>query len=228
MDFSNVQCWIWEVNEHSLHLSQRCSVPLTRFGGGVILGRRRKGLFVRFQWRSTWIARVLGIVLVQSVAVDNITGELDVVVLHRSEPDTTGLEGVITYRELADFRIVHTEDLGLFAGTKTKTGNQIHQEQDDARSAKGVGKARGGVGKLIGQLDVVAIEPSTMNCGEPVEMRDVITTAASAQKSPRAKRQGTHAAKKPVKRLPTSPPMACTAKMSKASSIPRTNLTFVA
>lgn len=56
----------------------------------------------------------------------------------------------MTYRELADFCVVHPEDLGLFTSTKTKTRDEVHDEQDYARSAKGVGKAGRGVGKLVG------------------------------------------------------------------------------
>lgn len=118
--------------------------------GGVLVSGRREGFLVRVHWRSSIAARVLRINLVQSVAIDHIAGKLDVVILDQIRTRPKLLEPMITYGELADFCIIHAENLCLFTCTKTKTRDEVHDEQDDAGSAKGIGEAGRGVGKLVG------------------------------------------------------------------------------
>lgn len=75
----------------------------------------------------------------------------------------------------------------------------------------------------------MAVEPSTADNGESIEMGYVIARILLVCKD--GQQLGgdeAYAAKRPVKRFPTRPPTAWTAKMSKASSIPRKNLTLVA
>ncbi len=63
------------------------------------------------------------------------------------------------------------------------------------------------------------IEPTPFDDGEPIEVGYVIAKVPSVPEYRLL--ADTHAAKKPVHKLPTSPPMACTAKISSASSMPR-------
>lgn len=75
----------------------------------------------------------------------------------------------------------------------------------------------------------MAVEPSTGDDGGSIEMRYIIARKSLVCKDgQQLVDDEAYAAKRPVKRFPTRPPTAWTAKMSKASSIPRKNLTLVA
>ena len=65
-----------------------------------------------------------------------------------------------SYSKFSEFSIIDTEDLSLFAGTKRKSRNQIHNEQNDAGNKEGVRKSSHGIGNLITELNPVAINPT--------------------------------------------------------------------
>lgn len=159
-------------------------------------------------------AAVLALVLVHHVAThDGIAHQLNVVV-----------------RKLADFGVVHAEDLCFFGSAETEARDEVHDEEDQARAAEAVGEAGEGVGQLVGELHPVRVEPAAGDFGEAIQMSNVLAGGNVSREISRLRymRDGAYAAKIPVRRLPTKPPMACTAKISRASSMPRTNLSFVA
>lgn len=108
--------------------------------------------------RRILIPRELRLRLIhQRIAIDHITRQFNIVVC-----------------ELADLSIVHAEDFSFFAGAETQAGDEVHDEEDDAGAAEGVGEARDGVGELVGELDPVAVEPAALDDGEAVEVRYVV------------------------------------------------------
>lgn len=87
------------------------------------------------------IARELAIALVhQGVAVDDIPRQFDVIV-----------------GELANLGIIHAKNFSFFGGAQAQAGDEVHDEEDEAGAAEGVGEAGDGVRKLEGELDPVAI-----------------------------------------------------------------------
>lgn len=165
---------------------------------------------------------------------DDLTGEFHEIILQRQGLALSGfrVKGMRdTYSEFTNLRIVDTEDLGLFRGTEAETRDHIHDEEDETGSAERVGKTGRGVGDLVCHLNPVTVEPSSLDDRVAIKMSYVVTS--SGQYCARAqsfslREQETYAAKKPVRIFPTIPPMACSAKMSRASSTPTTNFSFVA
>ena len=82
----------------------------------------------------------------------------------------------VVVRELADLSIIDTQDLGLLADAEGQTRDQVHDEQDEAGSAKGVDTTRDGVSELVAELDPVLVEPSTWNLSEAIKMCYVISS----------------------------------------------------
>ncbi len=80
-----------------------------------------------------------------------------------------------TYGKFANLGVVDTQNLLLLGRTQAETRYQIEQEQNDAGSAKGVSEARDRAGQLVGELDPVLIQPTTLDDCEAVEMGNVIT-----------------------------------------------------
>lgn len=81
----------------------------------------------------------------------------------------------IIIRELAQLRIIHAVVLILLGRAQRQPWDQVHQEQNEARAAEGVGEACYGIGELVGQLDVVFVEPATGDDGSAIESCYVIT-----------------------------------------------------
>lgn len=81
----------------------------------------------------------------------------------------------ITYGELSDFGIVNAHDLIFLARAKVESGNEVDDKQDNAASAEGVSEARDRVCQLVRKLDVVFIDPASVNLGETIQVRNVIT-----------------------------------------------------
>jgi hypothetical protein len=77
--------------------------------------------------------------------------------------------------ELADLGIVDTQDLGFFGGAEGEAGDQVHDEEDEAGSAEGVGTSGDGVSELVAELDPVMVEPAAWNLGEAIEMCYVVS-----------------------------------------------------
>jgi hypothetical protein len=121
----------------------------------IITRHRRSQFFVLRRRSSGFATRVLACGIAH--IVEDLTGELDVIV-----------------REFADFRIVDTENLGLFACAEGETGDEVHDEEDDAGTAEGVDTTGDGVSELVAELDPVVVEPSTRDLSEAVQMRYVV------------------------------------------------------
>lgn len=140
-----------------------------------------------------------------------------------------------TYGKFTNLGIVHTKDFFLFRDAQVQTGDQIDDEENDAASEERVGHTGDGVRQLVAELDVVVIDPASVNDRGTIEVGDVVTITreqALVECPPVygyfIRIRGPYAAKRPVKRLPTRPPMACTAKISSASSTRSTYLSLVA
>lgn len=152
------------------------------------------------------------------IAGQNVAAQLDVVIC-----------------ELAKLAIIKTDILLLRRGTERQAGDEVHQKEDDAGHDERVREAGNTVSELEAELDPVVIEPATRDHGETVEMRNVVAATMNGLVNRpqhwvgREEVRGvTYAAKKAVIRLPAIPPTACSAKISMASSMPRTNLSLVA
>jgi hypothetical protein len=79
-----------------------------------------------------------------------------------------------TYSKLANLGVVNTHDLIFLGGTKAEAGDEVHDEQDDACTEKGIGKSGDGVGKLVTKLDIVVVDPAAINLSNTVKVRYVI------------------------------------------------------
>ena len=73
---------------------------------------------------------------VDRVTVDDISGEFDVVILGWVRYEGYQARPQWTYGKLSDFSVVHTENLRLLAGAETKTGDEVHEEENDASSTE--------------------------------------------------------------------------------------------
>lgn len=89
----------------------------------------------------------------------------------------------IVVRELAELAVIDAHDLGFLGGAQRQAGDQVHEEEDDAGGEEGVGEARDGVGDLVAQLDVVAVEPAAGDLGDAVEVGDVVAGAGVSESS---------------------------------------------
>ena len=119
-------------------------------------------LMMRAHHRALLLGGVLAArIIPQRIPIDDIPRQLHVIV-----------------RELADLGVVHAQHLGFLRGAQLQTGDQVHDEEDEAGAAEGVGEAADGVGELVGQLDPVAVEPAAGDGGEAVEVGDVVAVHA--------------------------------------------------
>ena len=121
--------------------------------------------------------------------------------------------------EFTELRVVNTDNLSILRCAERKAGDEVHDEQDEAGAEEAVGETRDTVCELISELDVMAIQPAAIDLGETVEMRNVVTVSVRLADNQTCLSRGTHAANKPVNKLPTIPPTACSAKISSESSI---------
>jgi hypothetical protein len=110
--------------------------------------------------------RVAGAVLALGIAriIQHLTCQLNIVV-----------------GELANLGIVDTQDLSLFGGTQGQAGNEVHDEEDEAGSDKGVCGTRDGIGQLVSELDPVVVEPATGDDSVAIEMRYVIRSEEGSE-----------------------------------------------
>ena len=132
--------------------------------------------------------------------------------------------------ELAKLGIVEPQFLLLDRGAQAQARDQIHDKQDDTGDNEGPREPSDAVGELVGQLDVVVVEPAAIDLGEAIKVSDVVADEqlATCSKLNVVVDRQTYAAKRPVRRFPTIPPTPCSAKTSSASSIPTQNLILVA
>lgn len=81
----------------------------------------------------------------------------------------------IIIRELPQLMVIDANDFCFLGSTEREARDQVHDEEDDAGAKKGVGEAGDGVGELIAELNVVAVEPAAGYLGEAVQVGDVVT-----------------------------------------------------
>ena len=77
--------------------------------------------------------------------------------------------------KLAELVVVDADDFCFLTSAQRQAGDEVHDEEDDARAEEGVGEAGDGVCELVAELDVVAVEPAAGNTGEAVEVGDVVS-----------------------------------------------------
>lgn len=87
----------------------------------------------------------------------------------------------IVVGELSELGIVDTEDFGLLRAAEGKTWDEVHDEKDNAGSTEGVCETSNGVGKLVGKLNVVTVDPSTWNDSGAIEMSYVVRGKDTSQ-----------------------------------------------
>jgi hypothetical protein len=82
---------------------------------------------------------------------------------------------------------------------------------------KGVRHRRGRICELVCELDVMVVEPSAGNwCYAVIELHPKVNFAIPHPEKKKKKRTATlDCANRPVSRFPTTPPMACDAKIYK-------------
>jgi hypothetical protein len=86
-----------------------------------------------------------------------------------------------TYSVLANLALINTTFLSVFGGPKAKARDEVHDEEDNAGTEERVDEAGDAVRELVGELDVVAVEPTTGDLGEAVKMGNVIPVVAYSQ-----------------------------------------------
>jgi hypothetical protein len=93
--------------------------------------------------------------------------------------DVAAIDGAgdldVVVGKLAELSIIETDLLLLGGDAQRQTGDQVHDEQDEAGNNERVGEAGDGVGELVGELDPVAVNPATVDLGSAVEVGDVRT-----------------------------------------------------
>ena len=87
----------------------------------------------------------------------------------------------VIVRKLANLGIVDTQDLSLLGSSEGKTRDQVHDEEDDAGSPERVDTAGDGIGELVSELDPVAVEPSSRDDGETIQVCYVISGEESGE-----------------------------------------------
>jgi hypothetical protein len=76
--------------------------------------------------------------------------------------------------EFTNFGFIDTCDFGFLGRAERETWNQVHEEEDDAGHAERVTEASHAIAELVGELDVVVVEPSTGNESDSIQCRNVI------------------------------------------------------
>ncbi len=119
--------------------------------GGVRGAAESLLVHVQVMWCTGVLALCVGHV------VEHLAGQLNVVIC-----------------ELANLCVVDTEDFGFLAGAKREAWDEVHDEEDEAGSTKGVETAGGRVSKLVTELDPVVVEPASRDLGEAIKMCYVV------------------------------------------------------
>lgn len=103
------------------------------------------------------------------------------------------LETDVVISEFAHLGVVNTKDFGLFGGTKTKTGNEMHDPEDGGLMREcsdqtawnifslkldtyshheGISETSSRVCNLVTKLDPVVVEPTSRNISKAIEPSD--------------------------------------------------------
>jgi hypothetical protein len=86
-----------------------------------------------------------------------------------------------TYCKFSDLGVVNAKDFSFLAGAEAEAWNQVHDEEDDTGTAKGVGETGDGIGELVTHLDPVVVEPAARDDSKPIKMRNIITECGLVQ-----------------------------------------------
>lgn len=92
------------------------------------------------------------------------------------------IDANIVIRKFTHLRVVDAKDLGFFCGSKTQARDVMHDPEDDGGENKGVPETSGGVGELVGELDVVVVEPASGDVGDAIEACDTCLGEETGQK----------------------------------------------
>lgn len=92
-----------------------------------------------------------------------------------------------TDSKFTNLGVIDSVDLAVFGGTQAQARDQIHHKENDAGSAKRVGEAGHGIRELVGKLDVVTIQPASVDHREAIQMRDVVTKHDNRQNQDHSK-----------------------------------------
>lgn len=88
-------------------------------------------------------------------AISHVSGQLDIVV-----------------GKLAELTVIETELLLLGRDAQRQAGDEVHEEQEDAREDKGPAKGGAGASNLVAKLDKVSINPTDGVILATVEVSD--------------------------------------------------------
>lgn len=81
--------------------------------------------------------------------------------------------------ELAKLGIVEAQLLLLDRGAQTEAGDQVHHKENDTCDNERPREPSDAVSELIGQLDIVVVEPAAVDLGKPVKVSNIVATASS-------------------------------------------------
>lgn len=78
----------------------------------------------------------------------------------------------VIVRKLAELAVVHTNFFVLGADAEGETGDEVHEEEDDAGECKGPAEGGADAGELVAELDPVVLDPADGGVGAAVEGGD--------------------------------------------------------
>lgn len=98
-------------------------------------------------------------------AVDDVPAKLDIIV-----------------GEFANLGLIHAHELLLLRSTELQARDEVDDEEDDTTEDKRVGHACNTVTELVGELDVVVVEPAPLDFGQAIKVSNVICGKEAGQK----------------------------------------------
>lgn len=114
--------------------------------------------------------------------VDNVTGDLNIIILEKKMSENVALadpRSKKAYSKFADFGIINTHYLIFLWRAQAKTRNEVHSEKNDTGSEEGICHSSDRVSKLVSQLDIVLVNPAAIDFGDAIQVRNVITICPS-------------------------------------------------
>ena len=76
--------------------------------------------------------------------------------------------------EFADLSFIDTLNFGFLRCAERQTGDQVHDEQDDASDTERVTETSHAIAELVRKLDPVMVEPASRNHSDTIESGNVI------------------------------------------------------
>src|ERR1700761_4545904 len=108
--------------------------------------RSSRRLLKRYGSLASRRDRTLGAVIAALNAVNDIAGDLNIVILRTSQMCYVLMKEAKTYSELANLGVINTHDLILLRSTQTHTRNEVEDEQDETCPEERVSKTGDRVG----------------------------------------------------------------------------------